>query len=176
MRKALLMAGAALALLAAGCREEGKEPYAIAGKLFVFNYRLATATFLVRLKPLRPMAEGQHAVAHFQDPAGGAPIEVEERIWPALGKVTLESPPVRCIYKDVPYSVTIRIVDEAGATVQTIETRMMSTEDQSILPDKPLVVGSLYQPNPELAGNPGGKVWPPMDGCPPRPANAPAQR
>ena len=45
-----------------------------------------------------------------------------------------------------------------GAVRQTIETEMASTEDQTILPDRPLVVGSLYTPNPELEGHPDGKL------------------
>ena len=35
---------------------------------------------------------------------------------------------------------------------------MASSQDQSMLPDRPLVVGPLYTPNPELAGHPDGKL------------------
>ena len=34
----------------------------------------------------------------------------------------------------------------------------MSSEDQSILPDRPLVVDQLYTANPDLAGHPDGKL------------------
>ena len=54
-----------LAVMLAACRESGGEgePFAIQGKLIVFNYRVASATYLVTLKPLRPIQEGDVAVA-----------------------------------------------------------------------------------------------------------------
>jgi hypothetical protein len=149
------------AMLALGaCREAGGEGeyFEIAGKLFVFNYRVATATYLVNLRPLQPMREGETAVARFENPAGGEPIIVRQKIWPKLEKTTIESPPLRCVVKDRPYQVTIRIEAADGKIMQTIETTMTSSEDQDLLPDRPLVVGHEYQPNPELAGHPGGKL------------------
>lgn len=148
-----------LLLASAACRDSGKESefFAISGKLFVFNYRVATATYMVVLKPLQPMDGDQTAVASFEDPAGGEPIVVRQKVWPQLDKVTLESPPLQCVKKDRPYHVSIRIED-GGALKQLIETTMKSSEDQSILPDEPLVVGPVYTPNPDLAGHPGGKL------------------
>lgn len=143
-----------------GCRETGGEGefFKVSGKLFVFNYRVATATYLVVLQPLRPMDGSQTAVASFENPAGGSAIVVRQKVWPQLDKLTLQSPPLQCVKKDRPYAVSIRIEDADGALKQTIETTMASSEDQSILPDRPLVVGPLYTPNPELAGHPGGKL------------------
>jgi hypothetical protein len=158
-------------LLMAGCRESGGdgELFQISGKLFVFNYRVATATYLVTLSPLQPMREGDVAVATFEDPAGGPAIEVRQKIWPKLEKVTLESPPLRCVVKDKPYAVAIDIESPDGKVVQSIRTTMTSSEDQDLLPDRPLVVGPVYTPNPDLAGNPGGKLPNPGgEPCPPR--------
>lgn len=156
-----IRAGFALAalLLAAGCRDGGGEGefFTVSGKLFVFNYRVATATYLVTLRPLQPMDGGQTAVVSFEDPAGGPPIVVHQKVWPKLDKLTLESPPLQCVKKDRPYAVAIRI-EKDGALKQLIETTMTSSEDQTLLPDKPLVVGPTYTPNPELAGHPGGKI------------------
>ena len=150
-----------LAMLALGaCRDpraEG-EYFEIAGKLFVFNYRVATATYLVNLRPLQPMREGETAVASFEDPAGGEPIVVRQKIWPKLEKTTIESPPLRCVVKDRPYKVSIRIEGADGSVMQTIETTMTSSEDQALLPDRPLVLGPAYTPNPDLAGRPDGKL------------------
>ena len=42
--------------------------------------------------------------------------------------------------------------------LQKIDTTLMSTEDQSILPDRPLVIDQLYTANPDLAGHPDGKL------------------
>lgn len=150
-----------VALLATGaCRDTGGEGeyFEITGKLFIFNYRVATATYLLTLGPLQPMREGETAVATFEDPAGGAPIVVRQKIWPKLEKTAIESPPLRCVVKDRPYAVSVRIEAADGTLLQTIETTMTSSEDQGILPDRPLVVGPVYTPNPELVGHPDGKL------------------
>jgi hypothetical protein len=159
-----IFVGAALAMAVAlgACRDTGKQGegklFEISGKIFVFNYRLARATYVVTLRPLQPMGEGQVAVASFQDPAGGAPLVVEQKVWPKLDKVTLESPALTCVIKDKPYAIAISIKDPDGTVLQKIDTTLMSTEDQSILPDRPLVIGQLYTANPDLVGNPDGKL------------------
>jgi hypothetical protein len=148
-------------LLLLGCRDTGGERalFEISGKLVVFNYRVATATHVVTLKPLQPMRDGEVAIANFEDPAGGETIVVRQKVWPKLGKVTLETPPLFCIVKDRPYAISIRIEEEAGGKLlQEIKTTIVSSEDQSLLPDRPLVVGPTYTPNPELAGRPDGKL------------------
>jgi hypothetical protein len=170
-RRRSLAAASLLGLLAlAACRQSGDEGeyFAISGKLFVFNYRVATATYLVTLKPLRPPRDGEIAVTTFEDPAGGAPIVVRQKIWPKLDKTTIESPPLRCVAKDKPYAVSIAIQGADGATRQTIKTTMTSSQDQTILPDAPLVVGPFYTPNPELAGHPDGKLPGVKAACPPK--------
>jgi hypothetical protein len=154
----------ALALLGllgvSACRESGGEGeyFRIDGKIFVFNYREARATYLVNLAPLQPVEDGQTAVVSFEDPAGGEPLVVRQKIWPKMPKTTIESPALRCVVKHRPYAISISIEGPDGSVRQTIETTLASTDDQSILPDKPLVVGPLYTPNPELEGNPGGKL------------------
>ena len=86
-RPGKLLTLAMTAMLAvAGCRESGGEGeyFAISGKLFEFNYRLGIATYVVTLNPLQPIPDGMVAVVNFQDPAGGDPIEVRQRMWPKL--------------------------------------------------------------------------------------------
>lgn len=169
MRTRFVFAPMLLAMLMVGaCRDTGGEGeyFEIAGKLFVFNYRVATATYLVNLRPLQPMREGEMAVASFENPAGGEPIVVRQRIWPNLEMTTIESPPLRCVVKDRPYQVSIRIEGPDGSVIQTIETTMTSSEDQAMLPDRPLVVGPLYTPNPDLAGRPDGKLPGDDEPCP----------
>ena len=109
----LLLAGAALG----ACRDEaGKgEYFAISGKLFEFNYRLAKATYIVTLNPLQPMDGSQVAVATFENPAGGEPLVIRQKIWPRLSHVTLESPPLTCVVKDKPYAVSINIEAADGS-------------------------------------------------------------
>jgi hypothetical protein len=169
------LALAVLGLLGvSACRDTGGEGeyFALGGKIFVFNYRVATATYLVNLVPLQPVEEGQTAVASFEDPAGGEPLVVRQKIWPNMAKTTIESPPLRCVVKDRPYAISIKIQGADGSVRQTIETTLASVDDQSILPDRPLVVGPLYTPNPELAGHPDGKL-PNLD-KPPCPTAPPA--
>ncbi|AZO10127.1 MULTISPECIES: hypothetical protein [unclassified Mesorhizobium] len=151
------------ALLAAtvlgACRDSGKEQlFAISGKLFEFNYRLGIATYVITLNPLRPMGEGQVAVVSFQNPAGGDPIIVNQKIWPKLPHVTLTSPPLTCVVKDKPYSVSIRIEDANGKLLQSFETTLTSSMDQSVLPDRPLVIGPVYELNKDMVGHPDGKL------------------
>ena len=88
--------------LAASCRDSGKggEYFVLDGKLFVFNYRVATATYLVNIKAVKPVGEGQVAVVSFEDPAGGAAIVVREKIWPATSKTTINSPPITNIQRN----------------------------------------------------------------------------
>ena len=156
------------------CRDTGREGefFEIAGKLFVFNYRVATATYLVNLVPLQPVEEGQTAVATFEDPAGGSDIVVRQKIWPKLPKTVIESPPLRCVAKNRPYKVSIRVETADGTVRQTIDTTITSSEDQDLLPDRPLVVGPLYTANPDLAGHPDGKL--PNSEYPPCPKAGPA--
>lgn len=152
------------------CRESGGEGeyFRIDGKIFVFNYREARATYLVNLVPLQPVQDGQTAVVSFEDPAGGEPLVVRQKIWPKMPKTTIESPALRCVAKHRPYAISIRIEGSDGSVRQTIKTTLASTDDQSVLPGKPLVVGPLYTPNPELKGNPGGKLPDPdQPPCPP---------
>ena len=165
-----IVALALVSMFGSACRDSGGEGefFAIAGKLFVFNYRVATATYLVNLVPVRPVEDGQTAIVSFENPDGGETIVVRKKIWPNMATTTIESPPLRCVVKDRPYKVSIEIEGPDGDIRQTIETTMASSEDQTILPDRPLVVGPLYTPNPELAGHPDGKLpYPDQPPCPP---------
>ncbi|MEI9406222.1 hypothetical protein [Mesorhizobium argentiipisi] len=156
-----IVLGAALvgAVTLGACRDTGNDQlFAISGKLFEFNYRLAIATYVITLKPLRPIADGQVAVVSFQNPAGGEPLVVNQKIWPKLPHITLTSPPLSCVVKDKPYKISIRIEDASGTLLQSIDTTMTSSEDQTMLPDRPLVIGPKYELNPDLAGHPDGKL------------------
>jgi len=159
--RSILVGAALTAAVALGaCRDSGGDGklFEVSGRVGVFNYRLARATYVVTLRPLQPMGEGQVAVASFQNPAGGAPLVVEQKVWPKLDKVSLESPALTCIVKDKPYAISISTKGSDGTELQKIDTTLISSEDQSILPDRPLVVDQLYTANPDLAGHPDGKL------------------
>ncbi|MBN9249302.1 MAG: hypothetical protein BGO03_02770 [Mesorhizobium sp. 61-13] len=159
MRVALIATILAAAASLGACRDTAKDAlFEISGRLVVFNYREATLRYLVTLKPLRPIGEGQVAVTTMDNPAGGAPLVFSQKLFPSQAKVTVESPPLECVVKDKAYKVVIRIEGDGGELLQQIDTTMVSAQDQTMLPDRKLVVGPGYEPNPELAGHPDGKL------------------
>ncbi|APG90540.1 hypothetical protein [Sinorhizobium americanum] len=147
----------AIALVAAalaGCqRETGPDPLKLTGKMFVFNYRLAYATYTVTLNKTQPLPDGSIVVASFENPAGGEPLTLTRELFPKLDKVVLESPDITCVRKERPYAVTIEVKGPDGATLQKLETTVISDVDQSVMPARPLVVGPAYDKNPEVFRN-----------------------
>ena len=150
MRASWLILLPLLLSLAACQRETGPDPLKLTGKMFVFNYRLAYATYMVTLDRTEPVPEGSMVRAEFENPAGGAPLTLERKLFANLTRVALESPDISCVKKGVPYKVAIRVVGPDGAVLQSLETRVTSNVDQSILPAKALVVGPGYDKNPEV--------------------------
>ncbi|ODR89220.1 hypothetical protein [Sinorhizobium alkalisoli] len=140
---------AAVALI--GCqRETGPDPLKLTGKIFVFNYRLAYATYMITLNKTEPVPDGSVVVASFENPAGGEPLTLTRKLFPKLDKIVLESPDVTCVRKERPYAVTIEVKGPDGATLQKLETTVTSDVDQDVLPARPLVVGPAYDKNPEV--------------------------
>jgi hypothetical protein len=150
MRASWLILLPLLLSLAACQRETGPDPLKLTGKMFVFNYRLAYATYMVTLDRTEPVPEGSMVRAEFENPAGGAPLTLERKLFANLTRVALESPDISCVKKGVPYKVAIRVVGPDGAVLQSLETQVTSNVDQSILPAKALVVGPGYDKNPEV--------------------------
>ena len=155
----LRLSAIALLLLIAGCRESGPDEYlTLTGKVFIFNYRIATATYVVTLAITRPVPEGSTVLAVFENPNGGDTLLVEQKVWPKTGKVSLESPPLTCVIKGKPYRFSISLFGPDKKALQEVLSTLTSTLDQSVLPDRPLVVGPVYTPNPELEGHSDGKL------------------
>jgi hypothetical protein len=163
--KAIAVLGICSALMT-GCQREMEKMVEVTGHMFVFNYRVASATYLVTLRKTSPIPEGAVAVAEFENPAGGDPIVVREKVFPAWDKITLQSPGVHCVRKDKTYMVKIQLIDAAGKTLQDLQTQFVSDVDQSILPSKPLVVGPLYTENPEVFKADGTVDFSNTDKCP----------
>ena len=160
----LVLGFATIALVS--CQREADEKLAeLSGRMFVFNYRVATATYLITLRTTAPLPEGGHAEAQFENPMGGEPLVAREKFFPAMSKIVLTSPNLQCVKKDRPYKVTIRLLGADEQTIQTIETSVTSDVDQTVLPAKPLVVGPLYTPNPEVFKADGTADYAP-ENCP----------
>lgn len=146
-----ILAATAILLTASGCqRETGPEPLKLTGKMFVFNYRLAYATYMVTLAKTEPVPDGSVVIARFENPAGGDALVLERKLFPKLEKVVLESPDVACVKKDRAYAVTIEVKGPEGQPLQRLETTVTSDIDQDILPAKALVEGPAYDKNPEV--------------------------
>ncbi|WLP54680.1 hypothetical protein [Agrobacterium fabrum] len=167
MKIALPLLAIAAMLSLSGCqRDEPREVAKLSGRMFVFNYRVAIATYLVTLQRIAPIRDGSSVEAVFENPRGGPDLTTRERIFPKGEKITVQSPPVECVKQDRPYRVTIRIKGPDGDVMQTIETTIRSDTDQSALPAKPLVIGPLYTPNPEVFKSDGTTDMRPVQGCP----------
>ena len=153
----LLLAGAALG----ACRDEGGkgEYFAISGKLFEFNYRLAKATYIVTLNPMQPMDGSQVAVATFENPAGGEPLVIRQKIWPRLQPCDAGEP-----------AADLRRQGQALRGVDQYRRRPTGRWCRSSTPRSPrrstsrscrtgaLVVGPVYELNKDLAGHPDGRL------------------
>ena len=139
--------------LSACQRETGPDPLELTGKMFVFNYRLAYATYMITLTKAQPVADGSTVTATFEDPSGGPPLTLDRKLFPKLEKVVLESPDVTCVKKQKPYAVTIEVKGPDGAVLQTLKTSVISNLDQDIMPAEALVVGPAYDKNPDVFRN-----------------------
>ncbi|NKJ07238.1 hypothetical protein [Rhizobium sp. SG741] len=149
--RTILLTATIAGLALGGCqRKDDEGPTQLSGRLFIFNYRVATASYMITLKKIAPIPEGTTAVAEFENPAGGDPLVVRQKIYTFWDKITLESPDLRCVRKDRAYSVSIKLVDASDKTIQTIKTEVKSDLDQTVLPTKPLVVGPVYTANPDV--------------------------
>jgi len=140
-------------LLAAlvACSEGGDGPYLeFLGGGFVFNYRLAQAEYGFVVKRLRALPEGSVLEARLENPAGGEPFVLREHAaWDRLEYV-FRSPPVQGVQANHDYRVEVRLIDGAsGRVLATYSRTFRSDVDQSVLPERPPVVGPGYQSAPD---------------------------
>lgn len=167
MKIALPLLAIVALLSLTGCqRDEPREVAKLSGRMFVFNYRVAVATYLVTLQRIALIRDGSTVEAAFENPRGGPDLIINDKIFPTDDRITVQSPPVECVKQDRPYKVSIRIKAPEGDILQTIQTTIRSDTDQSALPAKPLVVGPLYTPNPEVFKSDGSTDMRPVQGCP----------
>ncbi len=149
MKRSVLML--VLGLLLAGCGDDSSKPYlTVAGGGFIFNYRIAESYYGIVVKVERKLPKGALLMAEFEDPAGGPPIILREPVIEGRLRYSLRSPPLKGIRKDVPYKIAVVLREgEAGKVLERVERTFRSQVDQTIMPQKPLVLGPGYQINPE---------------------------
>ncbi len=158
---------ATLALLIfTGCQREVEKLAEFSGHIFVFNYRLSKANYVVTLRPIGVLPEGGVAVARFDDPRGGEPLVTRANLYPKMEKIVLESPDVQCVREGRSYSVTIDLTDATGRVVQKLDTKILATIDQSILPASAMVVGPAYDKNPKVFKDGATVDLTPVRDCP----------
>jgi hypothetical protein len=165
--KTLLILPLAAIMALAGCqRGDEKEPLKLSGKLFIFNYRVSKATYNLAFDFQGKIPDGSYVEASFENPAGGEPLKITQQMFPFWEKLTLESPPLRCVVKDKPYKVAVSLFGPDKKPIQKIETTVISSLDETILPKNSIVVGPAYDPNPKVFVKGGVPDFSPDTDCP----------
>ena len=112
------------------------------------------------------MTSGPTIVAEFENPQGGTPLVLNQKVFPMDDKISVQSENLHCVVKDRPYSVTVKLVDKDGKLLQELKAQFKSDLDQTVLPSKPLVVGAGYEKNPEVFKPDGTTDFSNTDKCP----------
>lgn len=153
LSRTIARAGCAGLILGLGaCSDDPKAPYVeVQGGGFIFNYQVQEVFYGLVVKPVRKLPIGTQIVASFEDPAGGPPIEVKEQVDRARLQYTLRTPGLTGVVKDKPYAVTVSVIPPPGSngSAQELHRTFKSDLDQSILPEKRLVLDPWYTPNQE---------------------------
>ena len=144
-------------LLLSACQREAEDYITIKGKVFIFNIRVASAFYMLTLNRLPITPDDAVVVAEFEDPAGGPPLVKEQKVFPKMTRIDLQSPDLNCVVTGKAYKIKITLKSADGKELQTINTTLNSTLDETMLPEKALVLGAKYDRNPE-AFNPDGSI------------------
>ena len=165
-RRLVITILAAAGIMLAACQRQAETMLEVTGHLFVFNYRNASATYLLTMKKTAPIPDGSTIVAEFENPQGGTPLVLNQKVFPMDDKISVQSENLHCVVKDRPYSVTVKLVDKDGKLLQELNAQFKSDLDQTVLPSKPLVVGPFYNKNPEVFKADGTVDYSNTDKCP----------
>ncbi|WP_292898336.1 MULTISPECIES: hypothetical protein [unclassified Nitratireductor] len=130
--------------------DPSQDPYVkILGGGFMFNYRQGEVFYGFTAQVVRPLASGSIIEATFENPAGGAPLVVSERVSTMTDRYALRTPPVRGVEAKKPYKVSIRVYDrEKTSMIWEGDTTFASQISDKVVPDRPLTVGPGYHLNP----------------------------
>jgi hypothetical protein len=140
----------AAVFLLIGCDGDKGPYFSFAGGGFVANYRIGEVYYGFVAKPERRLPEGSVVEARLEDPAGGPEIVIDTPTRSGQLQYMFRTPPVKGVRKDKDYRVELRLLDgPQGAVLGSVSRTFRSAADQSELPDKPLVVGPGYMPNPD---------------------------
>ncbi|NDW07746.1 hypothetical protein [Jiella pacifica] len=156
------LAGALLAIGLITRKDVAEKPYLrIAGAGFIFNYRVADAYYGFTALVQKPVKTYSMIEARFEDPAGGPPHRVTQKLTPRASRYGLRSPPLRGIEAERPYHVSVRLIQNGdGAILFEDEFTVTSQISDRIVPPQPLTIGPGYRRNPNL---PNGWTAPASD-------------
>lgn len=155
MRRALTAAVIALLALSAGCQREESDYITVNGKIFIFNVRLARAFYMLTLNRLEAVPDDAVVRAEFENPAGGPVLVTEQKVFAKMTRIDLQSPDLTCVVAGKPYAIHVVVKAPDGKVLQTLDTTLTSTLDQTVLPAHSLVLGAAYDKNPEAYGKDG---------------------
>jgi hypothetical protein len=157
MRRFVIIIPLLVGALLTNCQREPEDYITIKGKVFIFNIRVASAFYMLTLNRLPTTPDDAVVVAEFEDPAGGPPLVKEQKVFPKMTRIDLQSPDLNCVVTGKAYKIKIMLKSADGEALQTIDTTLNSTLDETMLPEKALVKGAKYDRNPE-AFNPDGTI------------------
>jgi len=152
MRALSLLAVLTLALALAGCNESDTRPYLkFAGGGFIFNYRIGEAFYGFVAKPQKAIPEGAVLEARFEVPGSEQPFVQRQPAKSGMLRYSFRTPPLHGIVKNHKYQAELRVLAPGDGKVLASYTQSYYTNvDQRTLPDKPLVLGPGYTPNPAV--------------------------
>ena len=131
----------------------GKPVIAVLGGGFIFNYRLADYHYGFTAVVQKPLESGSIIEAAFEDPAGGPPIVVRQRVSPMTDRYDFRTPPLSGIEAGRPYKVSVRVLDrEETSALYATELTFKSDVSDANMPKTPLTVGPGYARNPQSGG------------------------
>jgi hypothetical protein len=152
MRIIALVLSLALGAALAACEDSADKPYLVfAGGGFVFNYHLGQAYYGFVAKPGKALPEGATIEARFEVPGSDQPFVMQQPARDGMLRYAFRTPPLKGIIKDHQYQVELRVIEAGSDKILASYSHSYYTDvDQKTLPDKPLVLGPNYAPNPEV--------------------------
>jgi hypothetical protein len=130
-----------------------KPVIAVLGGGFIFNYRIADNYYGFTAVVQKPLEAGSIIEASFEDPGGGAPHVLRERVSAATNRYDFRTPPLSGIEAEKPYKVVVRVLDrEETAELYSTEVTYRSNISDANMPKAPLTIGPGYARNPQAGG------------------------
>lgn len=146
LHRAACACGLLIAVSMSACNQNA-DHLAVAGGGFIFNYRIAEASYGIALKPMRDIPDDAVITATFDNPSGGEPFVVRKEGPFNPTRIAFQTPALEGVVAHHPYNVIVVLAGSDGAELQRIERAFESDVDQSVLPERPLAIGPGYQQN-----------------------------